>query len=225
VTMSSRSHKLSGLYVITDHLLSRQGNLSLTGMVEAALEGGARLVQYRSKSSSALQRHREAESLLAMCRSHDALLIINDDVSLAKAVAADGVHLGQGDSSLAQARAILGEDFLIGITCHDRIELALAAQAGGADYVAFGRFFPSRSKPEAPGAPLSVLEQAHANLRIPIAAIGGITPANAGSLLQRGADMLAVIHGVFGAEDIAAAARDYCRTITLQSRHASNPGH
>jgi len=222
--MKPRTHELAGLYVITDHLLSRQRNLSLVDMVEAALKGGARLVQYRDKTSSVQQRRREAETLLEVCKSRGALFIINDDVALARAVAADGVHLGQGDTALAEARSVLGENYLIGVTCHDRLELALAAEAGGADYVAFGRFFPSRSKPEAPPAPLTLLQQARARLHIPIAAIGGITPANAGRLLELGTDMLAVIHGVFGADDIARAARDYCRAFTLQSRHASDTG-
>jgi len=148
------------------------------------------------------------------------LFLINDDVSLALAVNADGVHLGQRDADISQARTLLGEHRIIGITCHDQLPLALAAQAAGANYVAFGRFFPSLTKPEAPPASLSILQQARAQLRIPIAAIGGITPDNAPSLLAHGADMLAVIHGVFGAGDIAAAAGEYARLFTLQSGHA-----
>lgn len=222
--MKTRSERLHGLYVITDHALSQQRKQALVNMVEAAIRGGARIVQYRNKTSSAAERQREARALADLCKAREVLFLINDDVPLALAVDADGVHLGQSDASLSDARELLGEQRLIGVTCHDQIPLALAAQQAGADYVAFGRFFASVTKPEAPPASLAILQQARAQLSIPIAAIGGITPANATELLAYGADMLAVIHGVFGAADIAAAAGEYARLFTVQSRHASHAG-
>ena len=218
--MKTRNERLHGLYVITDQALSQQHKLSLVDMVDAAIRGGARIVQYRNKTSPPAERQHEAQALANLCHSQDVLFLINDDVPLALAVNADGVHLGQRDADISQARTLLGEHRIIGITCHDQLPLALAAQAAGANYVAFGRFFPSLTKPEAPPASLSILQQARAQLRIPIAAIGGITPDNAPSLLAHGADMLAVIHGVFGAGDIAAAAGEYARLFTLQSGHA-----
>jgi thiamine-phosphate pyrophosphorylase len=213
--------RLHGLYVITDHTLSVQRNLPLVRMVEAAIRGGARIVQYRNKISSASERQREAQALADLCKAQGVLFLINDDVQLALRVNADGLHIGQTDTMLSHARELLGMDRIIGVTCHNRIDLARTAQQAGADYVAFGRFFPSVTKPEATPADLSILQQARAELTIPIAAIGGITPANAPALLAAGADMLAVIHGVFGAADITAAAGEYARLFTVQSRHAN----
>jgi thiamine-phosphate pyrophosphorylase len=219
--MKTTTERLQGLYVITDHALSQQHHLSLEEMVAAAIRGGARIVQYRNKTSADQERRREAQAIAELCQTHDVLFLINDDVQLAVAVGADGVHLGQGDASLTHAREMLGPQRIIGVTCHAQIDLALAAQRDDADYVAFGRFFPSKTKPDAPPATLAILQQACSQLTIPIAAIGGITPDNAPTLLAHGADMLAVIHSVFAADDIAAAAGEYARLFTLQSRHAS----
>lgn len=219
--MKSRTERLHGLYVITDPALSHQRRISVPDMVAAAIRGGARVVQYRDKTSPRGQQQREARTLADLCRAQGVLFLVNDDVELALAAEADGVHLGQNDTRLIQARQQLGPQRIIGVTCHDQLSLAQAAQTAGADYVAFGRFFPSRTKPQAPPADIHILQQARAALHLPIAAIGGITPANAASLLAHGSDMLAVIHGVFGANDIATAAGEYARLFTLQSRHAS----
>lgn len=222
--MKTTSERLHGLYVITDHTLSQQRKLPLTYMVEAAIRGGAHIVQYRNKTSPIPDREHEALALAELCRAQHVLFLINDDVQLALKVNADGVHLGQSDITLSQARKLLGTQRIIGVTCHDQLALALTAQAAGADYVAFGRFFPSRTKPEAPPASITMLQQARTQLHIPIVAIGGITPENAPTLLAHGADMLAVIHGVFGADDIAAAAGEYARLFTLQLPRTSNTG-
>lgn len=196
-----------GLYVITDaRLLSGP---DLVPAVVAAIGGGATLVQYRDKSADTDRRHREATELVSACHALGVPLLINDDVELARSAGAQGVHLGQRDASIAAARTALGPEAIIGVTCHADLALALRAQADGADYVAFGRFFASHTKPEAPPAPLALLPAARARLRIPIAAIGGITPENGGALVAAGADLLAVIHGVFGPADIRAAARRY----------------
>lgn len=188
-------------------------------MVGAAIAGGARIVQYRNKVASPEVQANEANELMDLCRARGVLFLVNDDVDLAQAVGADGVHLGQGDTDLALARAQLGPQRIIGVTCHDKLTLAHRAQTGSANYVAFGRFFPSLTKPEAPPADMGILRQAKAELRIPVVAIGGITPSNATALLDAGADMLAVIHGVFGADNIASAADEYAHLFTLQSRH------
>lgn len=209
---------LRGLYLITPDGLDPD---VLLQRVAAALRGGARLVQYRDKHRPAAARLEIARALRAVCHGHDARLLINDDVELARAVAADGVHLGQSDCPLPEARALLGRQRLIGITCHDRLELALAAAAHGADYVAFGRFFPSRSKPQATAAGITLLQQARRKLTIPLIAIGGITPDNAAPLIAAGADMLAVIDSVLGQPDPYPAAARLSELFRPISNHSS----
>lgn len=198
---------LHGLYGITDGApLPR-----LLASVEAAIRGGARLIQYRDKSADPARRVAEAQALSVLCSGHDALCIINDDVELAAAVGADGVHLGRDDGRVDAARVRLGPRAVIGVSCYDSLERALQAAHDGADYVAFGSFFASSSKPAAVRAPISLLKDARARLNIPLCAIGGITPQNGGELVQAGADMLAVIQGLFGAADVQAAAEDYAK--------------
>ena len=187
----------SGLYAITAESHSTPEQLAQA--VNAALHGGAKVIQYRAKSTQ--NRLTEAKLLLAVCHALQVPLIINDDVELALAIGADGVHLGKDDGSILAARRSLGEQAIIGVSCYNSVERALEAQVLGASYVAFGRFFPSSSKPNAPCAQLETLTAAKQCLHLPVVAIGGITPANGRSLLEAGADLLAVIDGVFGASD------------------------
>ena len=133
--------------------------------------------------------------------THNVCFLVNDDVAIAREVGAQGVHLGQGDSSLVQAREILGDSAIIGISCYNKLELAIRAQEQGADYVAFGRFFSSQTKPSAVQADIDLLIRAKSELSIPIACIGGITAENAKLLVSAGADMLAVINAIFGSKD------------------------
>ena len=201
---------LRGLYAITSATLCREPG-RLAAAVEAALAGGARLVQYRDKEADAAARRATARALLGLCREHNALFIVNDDVELALAIGADGVHLGASDLPLRDARRRLGGLATIGVSCANLLARAVAAQDEGASYVAFGRFFPSRTKPGAPQAELALLREARAKLHIPVCAIGGITPANARPLVEAGAAMLAAVEGVFGEADVAGAARGYAR--------------
>ncbi|MFG0412102.1 thiamine phosphate synthase [Pseudomonas sp. zjy_8] len=188
--------KLRGLYAITDSQLLAGRFLS---HVEAALEGGVCLLQYRDKSDDAARRLREAEGLMKLCERYGTQLLINDDAELAARLGV-GVHLGQTDGPLTPARALLGRQAIIGSTCHASLELAAQAASEGASYVAFGRFFNSVTKPGAPAANFGLLEQARAQVKLPIAVIGGITLDNAAPLVAHGADLLAVIHGLFGAD-------------------------
>jgi thiamine-phosphate pyrophosphorylase len=203
---------MKGLYAITDSQLIPPGRLA--ECVAQAIAGGAKLIQYRDKQRRPRERLREADALAILCRRHDVPLIINDDVELAAAVNAAGVHLGITDASLARARERLGEGAIIGISCYNRLDCARDAAAAGADYIAFGRFFSSRSKPQAVPATASLLAEARARLDLPIVAIGGITPANGRALIDAGADLLAVIHGVFGQPDVRAAAAAYAALFT-----------
>ena len=200
----NRDSRLRGLYAITDGRLHGE---KLYAAVTAALNGDVRLLQYRNKSTDTGRREQEARELRRLTQRTDCLFIVNDDPQLALKVDADGVHIGQSDSELVRARQLLGADKLIGVSCNNRLELARIAQSQGADYVAFGRFFASVSKPDAPQAELSLLQTARREIHLPIVAIGGITPENAGQLLGAGADMLAVINGIFGQNEIEAAAR------------------
>lgn len=193
-----------GLYAITPGYASDAE--ALLARVKAVLEGGVRILQYRDKHRPAEERLVLAQRLREVCHARRALFLVNDDVELAVAAGADGVHLGQSDGAVAHARARLGSDAVIGVTCHDSLSLARQAQAHGADYVAFGRFFPSTSKPEAPPAALETLRAAQAELSIPLVAIGGVTPDNGGVLLEAGAHWLAAIGALFDAPDPRAAA-------------------
>lgn len=193
-----------GLYAITDASLAGD---ALAEQVEAAIAGGARVIQYRDKGDDARRRETEARALLAVCERHGVPLLINDDLALAARIGAHGVHIGRDDGALADARARLGTDAIIGVSCYNRLELAQQAAAEGADYVAFGRFFPSTTKPGAVQASPAVLAAARRDLSCPLVAIGGITAENGRPLIEAGADMLAVIRGVFAAPDITAAAR------------------
>lgn len=201
-------HILQGLYCITDPRLAAHTGRRLEQMVHDAIEGGARIIQYRDKTSSPAQQAATAQRLSRLCKDHSVLFLVNDDPHLAKAVDADGVHLGQTDTGLTEARSVLGHQKIIGVSCHASLDLARNAQQAGADYVAFGRFFSSHTKPQASPAPLEILPAAKAVLDIPLAAIGGIHAGNAQSVLEAGADMLAVIHHVFGREDIRCAAEE-----------------
>ena len=200
---------LCGLYAITDAKLS--AGQSLTAGVAAAIRGGARIIQYRDKGEDQSRRIQEAESLLSVCRAHRIPLIVNDDLTLAEAVGADGVHLGRDDIPPRLARERLGSSAIIGVSCYNQIERARRAASEGADYLAFGRFFPSLTKPHAVAADLDLLRRARAEIHLPLVAIGGITPENGSLLVHAGADMLAVIRGVFGRRDITAAARRFSR--------------
>jgi len=193
-----------GIYAITPETADTE---HLLMQVEAALAGGVAAVQYRDKSGDVARRHEQASELVALCRQFDVPLIINDDLRLADLCDADGVHLGRDDASLREARIILGKDKFVGASCYQSLELALAAQAAGADYVAFGSFFPSPTKPAAGRAGLDLLRDAAPLIHVPLVAIGGITPTNAPQLLDAGADSLAVLSALFDAPDIRASAR------------------
>ncbi len=198
------SPRLQGLYAITDTTL---GDNMLTA-AEQAIRGGARILQYRDKSNDQPHRRQQAALLLELCRPHGVTFIINDDVALAAAIGADGVHLGRDDGNIDAARQQLGHG-IVGVSCYNEWPLAKAAAAVGADYVAFGAFFPSTTKPHAARAAPDLLERSRQELDIPVVAIGGITPENGRDLIAAGADMLAVVQGVFGQPDIQAAARRY----------------
>lgn len=186
-----------GLYAITDSALLADGKL--LPYVEAAITGGARWLQYRDKSKDPSRRLDEASHLAQLCKGYDCQLIINDDLALASRLGV-GLHLGQEDGSLREARQQLGSQALIGATCHASLELAEQAVTDGASYIAFGRFFQSVTKPGAPAATPVLLQQARKRFTLPIIAIGGITLHNAPQLLGAGADYLAVINGLFGAK-------------------------
>ena len=205
--MPEASHQaLRGLYAITPDGLAEE---VLLARVEAALRGGARLLQYRDKQSTPSQRERMAPKLCALCHRYGTGFIVNDDLVLALSVDADGVHLGGSDGDLAAARQALGPGKLLGASCYADFGLARAAVAAGADYVAFGAVYPSPTKPQALRAPLDLFVRCRAELKIPACAIGGITLDNAAPLVAAGADLLAVITDLFAAPDIESQARAF----------------
>ena len=205
MAMQSVSRPRRGLYLVTPE---RDDSRSLLDDAAAALRGGAVLVQYRNKSMDHALRHDQAVALNALCLAHRVPLLINDDIDLASAVGAAGVHLGEHDATIGVARARLGEGAIIGISCYDDIRRARQAAAAGANYVAFGAFHPSTNKPDARRADRALLRDARA-LGLPCVAIGGITPQNAGPLIEAGADMIAVISAVFDSRDVEATARHF----------------
>jgi len=203
--MPAPTRPLRGLYLVTPDTPETGW---LLARLDQALGAAPALVQYRSKSGDDGLKEAQARAVLALCRSRGAAMVVNDDWRLAGRIGADGAHLGQGDGSLAEARAALGADAILGATCHDRLDLAGAAADAGASYLAFGAFFSSSTKPGATPAEPSVLARA-ASLGLPRVAIGGIRPENTARLVAAGADMVAVVGAVFDAPDPLAAARAF----------------
>jgi len=197
-----------GLYAITDG-----PRPDLLAAVKAALRGGVALLQYRDKTADSARRAFEARALRELCARFEIPFIVNDDVELALAVGADGVHLGEDDGDIAAARARLGAGAIIGVSCYDSPARARHLAAAGADYLAFGAFFPSPTKPNARRATPEMLREAKP-LGLPLVAIGGVTPDNAQPLIDAGADFLAVISGIFAQADPEAAARRYAAMYT-----------
>lgn len=215
------SQRLTGLYAITPE--SPGADWRLLEQVAQAIQGGARVVQYRDKGPDPERRRAQATALLALCRSAKVPLVINDDLELAATIGADGVHLGRDDADPGRARERLGPDALIGVSCYDGLDLGRTAERAGASYVAFGSFFSSPTKPDAARPGPALLGVARRTLSLPLVAIGGITPQNAGALIAAGADMVAVISGVFSAPDITAAAQAYSRLFPWPGRPTEDP--
>jgi thiamine-phosphate pyrophosphorylase len=196
-----------GLYLLTPEMAD---TAALLRLVDAAIAGGTALVQYRDKSANGQRRLQQAMQLRDLCRAHGVPLVVNDDAALAQAVGAAGVHLGADDGDIAAARDLLGADAIIGASCYDSLDRAAAMAAAGADYLAFGSFFPSPTKPAARRAEPALLREA-ARFGKPRVAIGGITPDNARALVDAGADLLAVLSAVVDAADPRAAAQAFAR--------------
>ncbi len=194
----------SGLYLLTP---DERDTARLLDRVGAVIDQ-ASLLQYRNKLADAALARTQVAALIPLCRAHGVPLLVNDDWRMAAAEGADGAHLGKDDGDLAAARATLGAQAILGASCYDSLARADAAAAAGASYVAFGACFPSPTKPDARRVAPGVLRDAR-RLGLPVVAIGGITPDNARSVVEAGADLLAVISGVFDAHDPAAAARRY----------------
>jgi len=199
---------MRGLYLVTPNWNDTERLLAAT---EAALRGGAALVQYRHKEADAVLRIEQATALLALCRRHGRPLVINDHIDLCMHLDADGVHVGGTDIAVDHARRLLGADKIVGASCYGELALAHAAQAAGASYAAFGGFYPSPVKKYAFFTEPALLSQARAELALPIVVIGGMTPENAAPLVARGADMVAAITSVYGEADPQDAARRFSK--------------
>ena len=208
INKTEAQSKLHGIYVITDQTLTPPDKIET--YVHHAIQGGCSVVQYRDKTSLPAQRLQQALKLNALCREHNILFIVNDDIELAKQSGAHGVHIGKNDTDLIYAREQLGQNSIIGVSCYNDIQRAIDAEKQGASYAAFGRFFTSQIKPEAIQANPEILTRAKQLINIPITAIGGIDHTNATSLIHAGADMLAVISSVFAQPNIKNATRELC---------------
>jgi thiamine-phosphate pyrophosphorylase len=198
--------EISGIYAVTPETEDTTG---LVAKVTAVLSGGVDVIQYRNKNSAWAMRREQCVELLACVRAFGGVLIVNDSSKLALEIGADGVHLGRDDESVEKARSCLGPNRIIGVSCYNELESARAAQAAGADYVAFGSFFPSPTKPAAVRASMSLLRSAKAELKLPVVSIGGINMANAAALIAAGADALAIISGLFHSNEIEKETRKY----------------
>lgn len=199
--------KLKGLYVIAD--TASIGADKIISKTDEILSAGVKIIQYRDKVSTQNKHYKLAEQLRKLTQDYQCLLIINDDVQLAASINADGVHLGKDDLSIEQARTSLGKDKIIGVSCYAHYENAQTAITASADYVAFGSFFPSPTKPDAPRANIELLQRAKQDYEIPVCAIGGVTPKNASILIDAGADMIAVISAVFNASSPKRVVQEY----------------
>jgi len=208
--------EIRGVYAITP---DEENTDILLAKVEAALQGGIDVLQYRNKRASHKLQTQQARQLLPLCRHYQTPLIINDSIKLCLTLDADGVHLGADDGNLADARARLGDAKILGASCYNRLDLAVAAARADADYAAFGACFASGTKPNAPVAPLSLFAEAKRQIDIPLVAIGGVTLQNAGLAVGAGADAVAVVGALFNvnnnAQQIVAIAQDFSRVFDM----------
>ena len=208
---------INGLYAITPE--TSDSNRLLRD-VEAVLRGGASMLQYRAKHLAANLKANQAQALQSLCKKYRIPLIINDDAALAASMSASGVHLGSQDMPIGEAHQSLLSGMFVGVSCYDQLALAIEAEKNGADYVVFGSFFPSSTKPNAVRPALDLLREAKQQLSCPIVAIGGITLENAPSLIEAGADAIAVISALFDAPDIEGAARKFAQLFNRDKKHA-----
>lgn len=199
---------MKGLYAITPDVTD---TAQLCVMVRQILSAGVHYVQYRNKIADSGLRLTQAAALAKLCQQFGAFLIINDHYDLALAVNADGVHVGREDIAINEARNYLGQNKIIGVSCYNQLALALEAEKQGADYVAFGAFFHSKTKTNTVSASTELLSEAKKKLSIPIVAIGGITVTNAASLINHGSDSIAVSHGLFASQNIRSVAKQFSR--------------
>lgn len=197
---------MRGLYAVTP---DEADTARLLTVAEQVLAGRPALLQYRNKIADGALRRAQARALQALCRAAGVPFIVNDDLALALEIDADGAHLGRDDGSPAAARRALGAHRILGLTCYSDWSRATEGAEVGADYIAFGAMFPSVTKPNAPPAPFALITRARRELGLPVAAIGGITLANASEVRAAGADLLAVVNDVFGAVDPTARAAAY----------------
>ena len=206
-TSPSRPFPQRGLYVITDCF-----NLDTAGLLHKSnliLEAGICALQYRDKTPEFSIRRERALALQKLCARYDTVFLINDDVELAAVIAADGVHIGRDDASFEECRDRLGKGAIIGVSCYNQLQLALQAEKNGADYVAFGSFYPTLTKTALFRAAPELLTRAKHQITVPVVAIGGITPVNGAGLLEAGADILAVVSSVYSGDDPLLAVSEF----------------
>ena len=203
---SLRNPKISGLYAITPEL---ENTWNLLDKTRQALEGGAKLIQYRNKSANRILLREQARLLLQLCREYEIPLIINDYLDLAMEIDADGLHVGQHDAAILEARDQLGCNKIIGASCYNNLDQAIRAEKEGADYVAFGAFFPSLTKPNTVSVTVNLIGEAKKKITVPIVGIGGIRLSNAAEIIQAGCAAVAVSDDLFNAPDIQDRARQF----------------
>jgi len=204
---------IKGLYAITPDSADLN---TLIQKTKSAIEGGAFMVQYRSKIQDRDVKMQQCAAILRLCREHNVPCIVNDDVEMCRTLKADGVHLGEEDDNIAEVRHILGEDAIIGSSCYDQLDRAKSAQKEGASYVAFGAMFPTSTKPNAPRATLALLKEAKREIQIPIVAIGGITVNNAHDVIKTGIDAIAVITSLYEAKSIKETAETFAKMFQIK---------
>jgi len=204
---------IKGLYAITPDSADLN---TLIQKTKSAIEGGAFMVQYRSKIQDRDVKMQQCAAILRLCREYEIPCIVNDDVDMCRILEADGVHLGEKDDNIAEVRHILGEDAIIGSSCYDQLDRAKSAQKEGASYVAFGAMFPTSTKPNAPRASLALLKEAKREIQIPIVAIGGITVNNAHDVIKTGIDAIAVITSLYEAKSIKETAETFAKMFQIK---------
>ena len=207
-----KTKAITGLYAITSQTIVSAEESAYTQAIRDVINGGCRVLQYRDKNEDYQRRAQQAAQLVALCQDASVASIINDDVALAVSVGADGVHIGQHDASVIEARAVMGADAIIGVSCYNRLDDARRAAQQGADYIALGSMYPSGTKPDAVRASLDLVRQASQELKVPVVTIGGINVMHVPELYEAGASAIAVISALFDAPDIGAAAREFSET-------------